>query len=161
MSFASLRRHAALPLMAAVLTIAPVSLAANAATAATAPTTATKATAPAVKKAVAKKKPHVSAKKAKRSPRAYAHKRVEGKYGWAHRQWNCLDRLWGRESGWRVRAGNSSGAYGIPQALPGHKMGRGWRSNGHAQVRWGLKYINDRYDTPCAADRHQRAKHWY
>lgn len=80
-------------------------------------------------------------------------------------QFGCLDKLWQKESGWRVRATNpSSGAYGIPQALPAGKMasaGSDWRTNARTQIRWGLGYINDRYGSPCGAWAHSRAHNWY
>lgn len=85
--------------------------------------------------------------------------------GWSPRHFNCLDRLWIRESGWNHRAYNRySGAYGIPQALPGRKMrsaGRDWRTNPYTQMRWGLGYIKHRYGSPCRAWRHLRATGWY
>ena len=74
--------------------------------------------------------------------------------GWGQDQMNCLGPLWNSESGWRVNAGNSSGAYGIPQALPGSKMavyGADWRTNATVQIEWGLSYISSRYGTPCGA----------
>ena len=43
-------------------------------------------------------------------------------YGFSTSQFGCLDDLWNQESGWRWNAENASGAYGIPQALPGSKM---------------------------------------
>ena len=74
--------------------------------------------------------------------------------GWGQDQMNCLGPLWNHESGWRVTAGNSSGAYGIPQALPGSKMasyGADWRTDAKTQIEWGLAYIASRYGTPCGA----------
>jgi len=62
--------------------------------------------------------------------------------------------MWGHESGWRVNAANPSGAYGIPQALPGDKMasyGADWQTNPTTQIKWGLDYIGGRYSTPCGA----------
>lgn len=85
--------------------------------------------------------------------------------GWSERQFTCLDRLWTRESSWNHRARNpSSGAYGIPQALPGEKMasaGPDWRTNALTQIRWGLDYIRDRYGSPCAAWGHTAVTGWY
>lgn len=85
--------------------------------------------------------------------------------GWTGAQWDCLDSLWTKESGWNQYAGNrSSGAYGIPQALPGSKMataGADWQTNPATQIRWGLSYIASRYGTPCAAWSHFRARNWY
>jgi hypothetical protein len=70
-------------------------------------------------------------------------------------QWTCLLDLWNRESGWLYDAENpSSGAYGIPQALPGDKMasaGADWETDPTTQIRWGLGYISQTYGTPCAA----------
>ena len=83
--------------------------------------------------------------------------------GWSD-QWSCLDRLWQKESGWRVTAANPSGAYGIPQALPGSKMasaGDDWRTSARTQIRWGLGYIGDRYGSPCAAWSHSQSTGWY
>lgn len=84
-------------------------------------------------------------------------------YGWgAGAQWSCLKALWTRESGWQVGADNpGSDAYGIPQALPGSKMGSGWQTSARVQIRWGLGYIKGRWGTPCSADAHQRATAWY
>ena len=70
-------------------------------------------------------------------------------------QWPCLYDLWQRESGWNVYAENAaSGAYGIPQSLPGNKMasaGSDWQTNPATQIKWGLGYIKDTYSTPCGA----------
>lgn len=86
-------------------------------------------------------------------------------HGWGTDQFSCLTLLWNRESGWRVNATNtSSGAYGIPQALPGSKMasaGSDWETNPATQIKWGLKYITDRYSTPCGAWAHSEATGWY
>jgi hypothetical protein len=80
-------------------------------------------------------------------------------------QFSCLDSLWRQESGWNVHAENpGSGAYGIPQALPGSKMasaGPSWRSSPATQIAWGLSYINGTYGSPCAAWAHERATGWY
>ena len=85
--------------------------------------------------------------------------------GWGDGQFACLDSLWSRESGWRWNANNgSSGAYGIPQALPGTKMssfGSDWIDNPITQIKWGLQYISGRYGTPCGAWAQSRATNWY
>jgi resuscitation-promoting factor RpfB len=85
--------------------------------------------------------------------------------GWGDDQFACLLSLWKRESGWRVNAENrSSGAYGIPQALPGSKMasvGADWRTNPATQITWGLGYIKNRYKTPCGAWGSFQSKGWY
>ncbi|WP_441294445.1 transglycosylase SLT domain-containing protein [Curtobacterium sp. YR515] len=84
--------------------------------------------------------------------------------GWGTDQYNCLVSLWNKESGWRVNAYNPSGAYGIPQALPGSKMataGADWQTNPATQITWGLNYISGVYGTPCGAWGHSVANNWY
>jgi hypothetical protein len=85
--------------------------------------------------------------------------------GYSLDQMSCLDNLWTKESGWNERAQNpSSGAYGIPQALPGSKMataGDDWQTNPATQIRWGLSYIDSRYGTPCAAWQFSQSNGWY
>lgn len=94
------------------------------------------------------------------SPKAFAQSLVG-----SGAQYRCLVLLWERESGWNYRADNpSSDAYGIPQALPGSKMasaGSDWRTNPQTQIRWGVRYIKDRYGTPCAAWAHSEKVNWY
>jgi len=86
--------------------------------------------------------------------KAYARSAI-GRYGWGADQYGCLVTLWNIESGWRANAYNrSSGAYGIPQALPANKMasaGSDWLTNQNTQIEWGLGYIRARYSTPCGA----------
>lgn len=86
-------------------------------------------------------------------------------FGFGEDQWPCLYDLWMHESGWKTTAGNpSSGAYGIPQALPATKMavyGADYMTNASVQITWGLNYIKGRYGSPCAAHDHWRAKNWY
>jgi hypothetical protein len=85
--------------------------------------------------------------------------------GWGDAEYSCLVALWNKESGWRVNAYNaSSGAYGIPQALPGNKMasaGADWETNPATQIAWGLGYIGGRYGTPCGAWNHSQSVGWY
>jgi hypothetical protein len=80
-------------------------------------------------------------------------------------QFPCLDKLFKKESGWNYKAtNNSSGAYGIPQALPGSKMASvasDWKTNPATQIKWGLGYIKGRYDTPCGAWSHSQSTGWY
>lgn len=96
--------------------------------------------------------------------KAYAFDLLQ-KGGFGTDQYSCLVKLWERESNWRVNAYNkSSGAYGIPQALPGTKMsteGGDWMTNPETQVRWGVNYIKARYGTPCGALAHSNKKGWY
>lgn len=85
-------------------------------------------------------------------------------YGWGDDQFGCLVELWNHESGWRTNAENPSGAYGIPQALPGSKMavyGDDWQTNPATQIKWGLGYISGRYGTPCGAWDSFNAQGWY
>ena len=88
-----------------------------------------------------------------------------GSFGWSSSQFSCLDPLWAHESGWSVTAYNAgSGAYGIPQALPGSRMasaGPDWQTNAATQIRWGLEYIKSTYGSPCAAWDHEQATGWY
>jgi hypothetical protein len=88
-----------------------------------------------------------------------------GQFGWSDGQFSCLDSLWTQESGWNVYAENpSSGAYGIPQALPGGKMasaGPDWQTDATTQITWGLGYIQSTYGSPCAAWAHEEADGWY
>lgn len=84
--------------------------------------------------------------------------------GWGGDQFSCLVSLWNRESHWSTTAGNASGAYGIPQALPGSKMasaGPNWQTDATTQITWGLGYITARYGTPCGAWAHSEASGWY
>lgn len=85
--------------------------------------------------------------------------------GWGADQTACLINLWNKESHWNVHAENSSsGAYGIPQSLPGSKMasaGEDWRTNPATQIKWGLGYIAGRYGDPCGAWSHSQSVNWY
>lgn len=88
------------------------------------------------------------------------------KFHWKPRkQFRFLNRLWMRESSWNIYATNPySGAYGIPQAVPGSKMasaGRNWRSSARTQIRWGLRYIRGRYGSPRNAWHHEVTYGWY
>ncbi|HEX6934756.1 MAG TPA: transglycosylase SLT domain-containing protein [Streptosporangiaceae bacterium] len=86
-------------------------------------------------------------------------------FGWSSSEFSCLNSLWEQESGWNPYAANpSSGAYGIPQALPGSKMataGPDWQSNPATQITWGLGYIQSTYGSPCGAWAHESSSGWY
>jgi phage-related protein len=105
---------------------------------------------------------------AKGAAQTYA-KSILGNYGWGIGQFGPLQKLWDGESGWRYNAKNpSSGAYGIPQALPGNKMasaGSDWLTNPRTQIKWGMDYIKHRpdYGTPAVAYSKwlSRSPHWY
>lgn len=98
-------------------------------------------------------------------PRRIAASMMAERYGWGSGEYSCLSSLWGHESGWDVHAENSSsGAYGIPQALPGSKMssyGSDWQDNPVTQIQWGLSYIDQSYGTPCGALSAWQSKGWY
>lgn len=85
--------------------------------------------------------------------------------GWGAGEFQCLNNLWERESNWNYQAANpSSGAYGIPQSLPGNKMASiapDWQTNPKTQILWGLGYIAERYGTPCGAWGHSESVGWY
>jgi resuscitation-promoting factor RpfB len=98
------------------------------------------------------------------SPRQIAWSLLKS-HGWTTGQFGYLNLLWIRESGWNPYASNPySGAYGIPQALPGSKMasaGPAWRTNPRTQILWGMHYIKVRYHTPYGAWRHELIYGWY
>jgi hypothetical protein len=99
-------------------------------------------------------------------------KQMAAQSGWTGSQWNCLDWLWTRESGWSRKAENpKSGAYGIAQAL-GHGPTNQYpagpanppESDARAQISWGLGYIADtpyHTHTPCQAWAHELKLGWY
>jgi hypothetical protein len=100
--------------------------------------------------------------------------RMAAARGWTGGQWDCLNWLWTRESGWSVSAdtrrsgldpaGAAVYAYGIPQARPAQKMaaaGADWATDPATQIRWGLGYIAATYGTPCGAWAHETADGWY
>ena len=98
-------------------------------------------------------------------PRSAARTLASARHGWGAGEFSCLEALWQKESGWDYRAANpSSGAYGIPQALPGSKMatkGGDWRTNPLTQIAWGLDYIEGSYGSPCGAWSHSQSSGWY
>jgi len=95
----------------------------------------------------------------------YAKLWINQENAWGENQFACLETLWFRESNWNHKATNpTSGAYGIPQSLPGRKMasaGDDWRTNPATQIKWGTDYIEDRYGTPCEALDFFYDKNWY
>ncbi len=86
-------------------------------------------------------------------------------YGFGQRQYSCLNTLWTGESHWNYKAHNRrSGAHGIAQALPASKMeavSKDWRTNPVTQIRWGVRYVTMRYDTPCGALAFWKKRHYY
>ncbi|NME24195.1 phage tail tape measure protein [Lactobacillus salivarius] len=69
------------------------------------------------------------------------------------------------ESGWRVNATNpGSGAYGIPQSLPGNKMasaGKDWQTNPITQLKWMYSYVKGRYGNASNAKHFWKTHNWY
>ena len=99
-----------------------------------------------------------------RGPRQVARALLRS-FGWQPWQFYYLDRLWVHESGWNRYAANpNSGAYGIPQAVPGNAMasaGPDWRWNARTQILWGMRYIRGRYGSPYGAWQHECSYGWY
>lgn len=97
--------------------------------------------------------------------RATARAMAAERYGWGDDQFSCLNSLWQKESSWNFQAENSSsGAYGIPQSLPGSKMatvGADWQTVAATQIAWGLDYISRAYGSPCSAWSHSQSTNWY
>ena len=95
----------------------------------------------------------------------YAHDLCINEYGWTEYDFACLVELWNKESGWDPNShNNSSGAHGIPQALPASKMaseGDDYYTSGYTQIRWGLKYIVGRYNSPATAWDYFQSNGWY
>lgn len=118
------------------------------------------------KKNVSKKKKIVQKRKKynKNIIKLYAHNLVL-KYGWSEYDYECLVKLWNRESSWNPYAVNKrTGACGIPQSLPCKKMrsfGKDYKTNYKTQIKWGLNYIKNRYGTPANAWNHSQRKGWY
>lgn len=98
-------------------------------------------------------------------PREIARQILRNKFGYGDSDFDCFNNIIIRESMWDIDATNpSSGAYGIPQALPGSKMasaGSDWRTNPGTQITWAIGYMEDRYGSPCAAWTFKRANGWY
>lgn len=92
--------------------------------------------------------------------------RMAATAGWDSHEIGCLNKLWQRESGFRVTVWNYQGAdaYGIPQANPASKMasaGPDWRTDPATQIKWGLGYVASIYTTPCRAWAHEKSAGWY
>jgi phage protein D len=98
-------------------------------------------------------------------PKEIARQILTNKFGYGSNQFDCFNNIIMRESKWDINATNpSSGAYGIPQALPGSKMaseGGDWRTNPATQIIWGIKYMKGRYGSPCAAWSFKSSHGWY
>jgi hypothetical protein len=109
-------------------------------------------------------RPSQTAPAASGSPQQIAEAML-GSFGWSSSQFSCLEPLWAHESGWSVSAYNpGSGAFGIPQALPGSRMasaGPDWQTDAATQIKWGLEYIKGTYGSPCGAWAHEEATGWY
>lgn len=116
------------------------------------------------KKVKVKKNRRASRTTMRRVAQSYAIKTMHSKYKWGSKQFKCLNHIWENESHWQWDSKNKrSGALGIPQAYPGHKMksaGKDYKTNYRTQINWGLNYIKKRYGTPCGAY-HYRKRHGY
>ena len=121
-------------------------------------------------RAAAHARPGYRARSAARSRDGYQTPRqiawqLMSRFSWASWEFRYLDLLWDAESSWNPQAANPySGAYGIPQAVPGSKMasaGPDWRWSARTQIRWGMSYIADRYGSPYGAWQHESACGWY
>ena len=95
--------------------------------------------------------------------KAYA-KYAISEYDWDNTQYNCLIKLWTRESNWRWKAKSPTSDFGIPQR---HMRGKSqeqiseFLSDPMGQIDWGLGYIKARYETPCKALAFSNRKNWY
>ena len=98
-------------------------------------------------------------------PKEIARQILKNKYSYGSGQFDCFNNIIMRESKWDINATNpSSGAYGIPQALPGSKMATiasDWRTNPATQIIWGIEYMKDRYGSPCSAWGFKSSHGWY
>jgi len=123
-----------------------------------------KARAAAVERVAREKKRQALIDRAQSDPKSIG-RLLASDRGWGDSEFSCLDSLWTKESGWSWSANNGgSGAYGIPQSLPGSKMasaGSDWQTNPVTQIKWGLQYIANVYGTPCSAWGHSQAVNWY
>lgn len=107
---------------------------------------------------------------------------IAAQHGWTGGQFQCLNWLWTRESGWSQNATNSqSGAYGIAQSLHGDSGGQGGNEYNASdpegltaaqlqaandgspgwQMEWGANYIQANYGSPCNAWGHETSHGWY
>lgn len=102
----------------------------------------------------------VNKKQDKNVYKEYAKNLVLNTYGWSQEDYDNLVKLWNKESNWNMYATNKS-CYGIPQACPGSKMGNGYKTDYTVQIKWGLKYIKNRYGNPTNAWKHSQKKGWY
>ena len=97
--------------------------------------------------------------------RAIAKEITTNKYKWSSTEFSCLNQLWTKESNWNYQARNPrTGAHGIPQAYPANRMeiiSSDWRKNPVTQMRWGLRYIEIRYDNPCKAWKKFKRSNYY
>lgn len=97
-------------------------------------------------------------------PKDYAAHKAKKVYKWGAPQHKCLRALWGKESAWNYKAKSPTHDYGIPQ----RHMSKDTKSeitdflkSPHNQIDWGLRYIQSRYGSPCAAWRFHLKNNWY
>jgi membrane-bound lytic murein transglycosylase MltF len=87
-------------------------------------------------------------------PKSFARHLIAKTWKDSSRQYKCLAHLWGKESAWNHKAKSPTHDYGIPQRHMSHntpKQIRDFLQDPQAQIKWGLNYIESRYDSPCGA----------
>lgn len=93
------------------------------------------------------------------------HKKLMRRAGIPASWFDAINFIVTHESGWNPHATNkSSGAYGLPQALPGSKMasaGNDWQSNPVTQLKWMKEYVSSRYGGGPGAAAFWKSHNWY
>lgn len=87
-------------------------------------------------------------------PKTYARHLIAQQWRDPKKQFGCLAKLWGKESAWNHKAKSPTHDYGIPQRHMSHNTPeqiKGFLKDPQGQIRWGLNYIQTRYESPCGA----------
>jgi hypothetical protein len=87
-------------------------------------------------------------------PKPYANHLIKQRWKDSKKQFGCLKHLWGKESAWNHKAASPTHDYGIPQRHMSHNSReqiRDFLKDPQAQIRWGINYIEHRYESPCKA----------
>ena len=87
-------------------------------------------------------------------PKTYAKYLIKKKWKNSDAQYKCVAQLWGKESAWNYKAKSPTHDYGIPQRHMKHNTVTeiaDFMKDPQVQIRWGLNYIEHRYDSPCGA----------
>ena len=82
------------------------------------------------------------------------------------RQFQCVKKLWHKESRWNPASISPTHDYGIPQRhmrKASDQAKAKFLENPYAQILWGLSYIEHRYGEggACKAWAHSQRKGWY